>query len=117
MSVRHHDGSNDGFNEGLVCSLAQPEEAVDLTEAERAALAFADLMASDHLSVTDATFQQLRLHFTDAQLVELCVQIGAFVGFGRINAVLDMVDDLPEEFTRSDQPVTPWGTTPVLHSR
>jgi alkylhydroperoxidase family enzyme len=117
MSVRHHDGGDDGFNEGLVCSLERPEEAADLTEAERVVLAFADRMASDHLSVTDATFDELRLHFTDAQLVEICVQIGAFVGFGRINAVLDLVDDLSEEFKQREEQVTPWDTTPVLHSR
>jgi AhpD family alkylhydroperoxidase len=112
MAVRHHDGGDDGFDEALVCSLAAPADAADLTETERVALAFADLIATDHLAVTDETFHRLRRHFSDGDLVALCLQIGAFVGFGRITSVLDLVDDLPAEFA-VDGPITPWDTTPV----
>ena len=59
MAIRYSTGLNDGLTEGLVCSLERPQEAEDLTDSERAALAYADLMATDHLAVDDALFDRL----------------------------------------------------------
>ena len=41
----------------------------DLTPAERAALRFADLFATNHLAIDDAVYDDLRLHFTEGELV------------------------------------------------
>ena len=109
MAVRYEEGVNDGLTEELVCSLERPQEAEDLTEAERAAIAFADLMATDHHAISDETFERLREHFSDAEIVELCMNVALFVGFGRMGAALHMVDDLPERFQRDEEKVTPWG--------
>ena len=54
MSIRYSDGLDDGLTEGLVCSLEKPQESDDLTVAEKAALAFADRFATDHLAIDDA---------------------------------------------------------------
>ena len=83
-----------------------PEEADDLAEAEKAALHYADLMATDHLAVDEAVFDRLRRHFDDEQIVELGAHIGMCVGFGRLSATWDLVDDLPTSF-RSDD-AAPW---------
>src|SRR4051812_8416660 len=40
MAIRYESGVEDGVTEALVCSLERPQEADDLTEAERAALAY-----------------------------------------------------------------------------
>jgi len=90
LAQRYTDSEGAALDEGLVCSLERPHEAPDLTEAERAALAFADRMATDHLSITDAIFDELRLHFSDAELMDLGFHVAWFVGFGRLNAVLDL---------------------------
>ena len=74
MAVRYEEGIEDGLTEGLVCSLERPEEAEDLTEAERAAIAYADLMATNHLAIDEAVFDRLREHFSEAEIVELCLQ-------------------------------------------
>jgi alkylhydroperoxidase family enzyme len=55
--------SDDVVSEALVCSLERPYEAPDLTDAERVALRYADLFASDHLAI-DETYESLRAHFT-----------------------------------------------------
>jgi alkylhydroperoxidase family enzyme len=111
MSLRYPDSSGTGLDEGLVCSLEKPDEAADLTAAERSALRFADLMATDHLSIDDDTFSGLREHFDDAEIMELCFRVAANVGFGRMAAVLDIVshDELPEALGREGQ-VAPWMT-------
>jgi AhpD family alkylhydroperoxidase len=113
MAVRYEEGTKDGLTEALVCSLERPEDADDLTEAERAAIAFADLFATDHLGIGDETFARLREHFDEAEIVELCMNVALFVGFGRMGAVLHMVDDLPDRF-RADGRVTPWGDGDVV---
>lgn len=113
MATRDAEAINAGLTEALVCSLEKPSEAQDLTDAERAAVLFADRFATDHLSITDETFDELRQYFTDAQLMELCFRVAGMVGFGRMSTILDAnPDSLPERFRR-DGVVTPWGDGPV----
>jgi alkylhydroperoxidase family enzyme len=112
MAIRYQTGLDDGLTEGLVCSLERPQEADDLTDAEKAALVYADLMATDHLAITDETFNRLREHFTDSQIMELGFQVGTFVGFGRMGSSLAMVDDLPEAYLDADAILAPWTEAP-----
>ena len=109
MAVRYVDAADEGVDEDLVCSLERPAEAPDLTEAERAAIAFGDLMATDHFAIDDSTFERLREHFDEAQIMELCINVAFLVGFGRMSMALDMTDDLPERFRRPGERIVPWG--------
>jgi AhpD family alkylhydroperoxidase len=113
MAVRYASGAEAGVTDELVCSLERPAEAEDLTPAEKAALAFADLFATDHLAIDDETFAGLGEHFTEAELVDLCFQVAMFVGVGRMNAVLDLVDDLPAEYAERDVELAPWRLEPA----
>jgi AhpD family alkylhydroperoxidase len=117
MSLRYEDADGQSVDESLVCSLAQPEEASDLSPAEVVALDFADRMASDHLSVDDALFVRLHEHFDDSELMELCLRVAANVGFGRMAAVLDVVphDELPPTL-RGDGQLAPWAAEPLVQS-
>lgn len=112
MSVRYSYGVEDGLTEDLVCSLERPQEADDISDSERAAIAYADLMATNHLEVSDQTFADLREHFSDAEIMELCFNVAYYVGFGRMAMSLDMVDDLPDGY-RTGGRVTPWGQNEV----
>ena len=112
MAIRYADSLEDGLTEDLVCSLEKPSKAPDLTEAERAALSFADKMATDHLSVTDATFAALAEHLSDEERMDLCFQVATFVGYGRMGSALAMTEDLPEEYADPDAVLAPWKQTP-----
>jgi len=112
MAMRYADSIEDGLTEELVCSLEKPAEAPDLTDAEKAALAFADKLATDHLSVSDATFEELGRHFDDEQLMDLCFQVATFVGYGRMGSALAMTDDLPQEYADADAVLAPWQQAP-----
>ncbi|MGH7947999.1 MAG: carboxymuconolactone decarboxylase family protein, partial [Candidatus Binataceae bacterium] len=57
---------------------------------ERVALEFAERMALDHASLDDDFFKRLRAHFNDAEVVELGMAIGQYIGFGRLLMVLDL---------------------------
>lgn len=110
MAVRYDDGVDDGVTEDLVCQLEAPDESADLTERERAALAFADLLATNHLAITDQSLADLRAVFSDEEVVELGMNVAAFIGYGRLSMAWDMVDELPDRFRdRSGAVVTPWG--------
>lgn len=110
MAIRYEDGVADGVTEDLVCQLESLGDAEDLTDRERAALEYADLLATNHLAITDETIAQLREHFTDPEVVELGMNVAVFIGFGRLSMSMDMVDELPERFKdRTGALVTPWG--------
>lgn len=114
MAVRYSAAVEDGVSEELICELAEPETAPNLTERERAAIRYADLVASNHLAVNDATFDDLRLHFTEPEIIEMGAHIAYCLGFGRVASTWDMVDDLPERFHDRTEKVTPWGGDAVL---
>jgi AhpD family alkylhydroperoxidase len=112
MAIRYSDALDDGIAEGLVCSLEKPQEADDLSAAEKVALAFADKMATDHLSISDETFAELGNYFTEPEIMELAFHVATFVGYGRMGSALAMTDDLPEEYSGQDTVLAPWRQTP-----
>lgn len=66
------------------------EESNSFSDQERMALEYADRLALDHHSIDDEFFDRLREHFNEAQIVELGMMIGQFIGFGRLLMVLDL---------------------------
>jgi AhpD family alkylhydroperoxidase len=108
MAIRYADAVADGVTEGLVCSLERPQEAANLSPAEKAAIRYGELMASDHLAIDDAVYADLRQHFSEAQIVELGMTVAFFVGFGRLAATWHMVEELPKAF-RTAEKIAPWG--------
>ena len=113
MAIRYSSAA-DAVDENLVCSLEKPQEAPDLTDAERAALAFADRFATDHLSITDERFDALREYFDEGQIMELMLHLALYVGMGRLAALLDMTEELPDGFREEfGRVVTPWAGEPV----
>lgn len=112
MAIRYSDAVADGVTEGLVCSLERPQEAENLTAAEKAAIRYGELMATDHLAIDDAIYDELRRHFTEAQIVELGMTVAFFVGFGRLAATWHMVEELPPAF-QSAATIAPWGAEKI----
>lgn len=112
MAIRYADAVADGVTEGLVCSLERPQEAENLTAAEKVAIRYGELMATDHLAIDDALYDQLRQHFTEAQIVELGMTVAFFVGFGRLAATYHMVEELPQAFREAEK-IAPWGADKI----
>jgi AhpD family alkylhydroperoxidase len=112
MAIRYSDAVADGVTEGLVCSLERPQEAENLSAAEKAAIRYGELMAADHLAIDDAAYADLRQHFSEAQIVELGMTVAFFVGFGRLAATWHMVEELPEAFQTAET-IAPWGAEKI----
>ena len=114
MAIRYTDAIDDGLTEDLVCSLERPEDAENLDEAEKAAIHFGELMATDHLRIDDNIYAELKKHYSSAQIVELGMICAFFVGFGRLAATFNMVDELPEAFKDNAQALSPWGNEAIV---
>lgn len=108
MAMRYQSGLDDGLTEDAVCSLEKPEEAPDLSEAEKAAIAYADISATNHFAINSDTFEALRKHFSEPQIVELGLHVAYFIGFGRLVAAWDMSDNLPDGFQDKATKAAPW---------
>jgi AhpD family alkylhydroperoxidase len=109
MAVRYESALEDGLTEGLVCSLEKPMEAPDLTDAEKAAIQYADLAASNHLAITDEMIANLRNYYSEQEIVELCMYTAYCVGFGRMAATYRIIEELPESFQDTTAKIVPWG--------
>jgi alkylhydroperoxidase family enzyme len=115
MAVRYPESIDEGLTEDLVCSLERPDEADDLTDAERAALRFADLFATDHLRIDDAVYDDLRRYWSEDQLVEIGLICALSVGIGRLAATWHVVDHVPDALRQPGR-VGPWNVDPALAS-
>jgi alkylhydroperoxidase family enzyme len=115
MAVRYPESIDDGLTEELVCSLEKPYEAPDLSESDRAALAFADLFATDHLRIGDDTYDEMRRFFTEAQLVEIGLICATSVGIGRLAATWQVTEHVGAS-PAGPEPAGPWNTHAALAS-
>jgi AhpD family alkylhydroperoxidase len=115
MAMRSAEAIDDGLSEDVVCELAAPATAESLTDRERAALRYADLLSTAHLEIDDTTFDLLRPHFTEGEIVELGVSIAIFIGLGRVAMSWDLVDDLPAAYRQSGV-VGPWDGSGVVRA-
>ncbi|WP_231994055.1 carboxymuconolactone decarboxylase family protein [Mycobacterium sp. 852002-50816_SCH5313054-b] len=113
MAVRYQSAIDDGLDDAAVCSLERPADAEHLSAAERSALRFAELFATNHLAIDDAVYDELREHFSEDQLVELGVHCAVALGIGRLAASWDVSDDLPETAASSER-LAPWNSESVV---
>jgi alkylhydroperoxidase family enzyme len=79
-----------GLTEEKIAALETHQESDVFTPQEKIALRFAERMALSHHEIDDDLFRALRVLFTDAQIVELGMMIGQYIGFGRLVSVLDL---------------------------
>ena len=115
MAIRYKDGQEDGITEDLVCSLEKPMEAENLSDAEKAAIQYGELFATNHLAINDDTYDNLRKYFSESEIVELSMTDAFFVGVGRLAASYHMVEELPESFQADEkETLTPWGNDSII---
>jgi alkylhydroperoxidase family enzyme len=116
MAIRYR-AANAEVSEADVCSVEQPQEAGSLDDRERLAVELGDRFACDHLSIDGAFFEQLKTLFSEAEIMELLMHCALYVGVGRLAAVLDMTEELPDGFNLPfgrGHNVTPTSGEPVV---
>ena len=95
----------EGATEDAVACLTNPALRGDLSERERLALEFLELLATDHHRIGDDLFRRLAAHFTTAEIVELGSTCGHMIGTHRFLHAIDV-------FGQSD-PVIPYAPEQV----
>ena len=60
------------------------------SERERLSAEFAERFALDHLGMDNDLWDRLHAAFTDDELVDLALCVGAWIAFGRLNRVFDV---------------------------
>lgn len=66
------------------------------TDAERAALNYVEAFCVNAAMVTDDMVEQLRRHFSEAEIIELSILTGTVSGFAKINVALNIAPDTEE---------------------
>ena len=79
-----------GWTDEQIAECKNFEQRSDFTEQEKAALRLAESMTLDPHGFDDAKWADLRKHFDEGEIVELCAAIGLFNYFNRVNDVLQM---------------------------
>ena len=75
MDINASRGMQAGAAEEKVRQVAQYATSPLFTEAERAALSFAETLTITGQTVTDALFARVRAHYSEAEIVELAAAI------------------------------------------
>ncbi len=77
-----------GLTEEKIAELDAEEN--NFSDRERLALEYAERLAVDHHTMDDGFFDRLRTQFDDAEILELGMMAGQYIGFGRLLMVLDL---------------------------
>jgi alkylhydroperoxidase family enzyme len=100
MQSRKHDSITD---EDVAC-LVSPGSS-QLTEQERLAVNFLDLLSADHHAIDDEVYRELGTVFTAAQIVELGFTCASTMGLHRFIHTLDIFGTSPPMITYSQDQV------------
>jgi len=90
MQSRKHDSITD---EDVACLIAPGSS--QLTEQERLAVEFLDLLSADHHAIDDEVYRKLGRVFTAAQIIELGFTCANAMGLHRFIHTLDVFGDSP----------------------
>jgi alkylhydroperoxidase family enzyme len=88
QDTRARDGASAGIDEGFYAEVANWRASTALTERERLAAEFAQRFALDHLAMDDEFWGRMHAAFADAELADLTICCGMFLGMGRTLAVV-----------------------------
>ncbi len=93
MDINSAVGRKEGISEEKLAALDQFEGSALFTPAEKAALRLAEAMCERSVNVPDSVFDELKQHFSDAQIVELTAMAALENYRARFNRALEVPSD------------------------
>lgn len=82
-----------GLTEDAVAQIGDDYESSALDESAKVILRFTDAFLTDPAHIPESLQDQLRAHFSPAQVVELALILGAFTGFSKLRVALGLVPE------------------------
>jgi alkylhydroperoxidase family enzyme len=102
-----------GATEDAVACLTSASLRQELSDRERLALEFLDLLATDHHRIGDDLYRAMAQHFTTAEIIELGTTCGHMIGSHRFLHTLNIFGDADPVIAYAPEQVgTTWA---VLH--
>ena len=102
LNARYATATEQGLDERRIAQLDLPEGERSLDDRERLAVEFADRLAYDHQRIDKAFVDQLLAVFSPAEILELGMMIGQYIGFGRLLVALDLQQHSDATFPSGD---------------
>jgi AhpD family alkylhydroperoxidase len=102
LNARYATATEQGLDETRIAQLDLPESVRVLDERERLAVEFADRLAYDHQRIDKAFVDQMAAVFSSAEILELGMMIGQYIGFGRLLVALDLQEHSVTPFASGD---------------
>lgn len=89
MEINSAVGRADGISQEHLAALGAPAGNPAFTELERAALAYAESLATGN-RVSDEVFEDMRRHFSEDQIVELTAAVAWEICAAKFNRALEI---------------------------
>ena len=102
LNARYETAKEQGLDEERIAQLDRPAADRQLDERERLAVEFADRLAYDHQRIDQEFVDQLLTVFDSAEILELGMMIGQYIGFGRLLVAMGISDHSNEVFASGD---------------
>lgn len=93
MDINSAGGRKQGISQEKIDALDHFERSALFTDAEKAALKFAEAMCERSVNVPDAVFAELKKHYSEAQIVELTAMAALENYRARFNRALEVPSD------------------------
>lgn len=81
---------NDWADEASLAAVSQHATSALFSDAEKAALEYAERFGTDSKDIDDDLLTRLNAHFAPAEIVDLTLVIGKYLAMGRFMQVLDL---------------------------
>ena len=92
-TVRSKAAAAEGVTEDLIAEMLDYEFSDEFSPAEKIALKFADTYKDEpsRIATDEPLWNELKLHFSEVQIIELCIFLTLNVGGGRLTQAADLV--------------------------
>ena len=91
LSLRDPRALDEGMDPDVI-TLYDELDRADFTPRERAALRYTLAFSTNHHDIGDDMWRDLKEHFTDQELVTLCLFVATFLGTSRLAHTIRLVD-------------------------
>jgi AhpD family alkylhydroperoxidase len=102
LNARYASAQAQGLDEERIAQLELSEAERQLDEREQLAVEFADRLAFDHQRIDQPFVDRLLSFFSPAEILELGMMIGQYIGFGRLLVAMGISEHSKEVFASGD---------------
>jgi len=108
MKAVYASARHQGLTEEMIEMLPEFQNSDLFTRREKAALQFAEILATDHQTITEGLFDELKANFSEREIMALGWRMAIFIGYGRLvyaTGLESVGKPCPLSFTHEESPM------------